>query len=1110
MLGSTAFEGPQGPVELAARKRRSILAALALEPGATMTPDRLVDLVWGGDAPPGAHGTMHTYISGLRRSLEPDLAPRARPTVLVTTDAGYRLAVDRTDVDAAWFAAEVRRLHRALSPLTTQLTTGPDPAWPSRDEVLTHVEALEEALRAWRGTAYADLPDHPDVLAERAALDELRATAEEDSALGLLALGEHAGVVAATEQATARSTLRERPWALHALALARSGRQAEALEAIRTVRGLLADELGLDPGPELRGLESAILRQDPVLSTWLRPVAAETSDPVVPDAVPPGAAVGPEPRAAGGTPTAPPSLGSLVPGAASTRGPAPVHTSWATVGREPERAALAGVLDRAVAGTPSFAEIVGEPGIGKTRLVDDLVARALDRDVAAVVGRCSQDDGAPPLWPWLALLDGLAGDAADGPDATPGRAAVTEARAFLRPADGDDDADSAERAFAVRESLAGAVRRRALEGPVLLVVEDLHWADTLTLRALTHLVATAASGERLAVVVTRRPWPRPSGALADLGVALARHGGVHLEPAGLSATEAHRLVADVVDLGLPTAVGDGGLLDGSLVTRTGGNPFFLVELARFAGSGGASGGELPASVQQVVARRLDDLPATTRELLLVSAALGRAHAPLLLSVVTGEDASAIDEGLEPAHAVGLVRHRDDGMLAFDHALTRDAVLAAEPVSRVARVHAQIARALESSAPGVIGPQERAFDLARHWLAAGPVHAPQAWRSAAAAADLAQRSFADAEATDLLRAAEAAHRLDPAGTREERYGLLLELAAVASRSALWRNVVDSVVEAAALARADDDPERVARAVFELTRHSVWLPQEMGEVLVDLVDDVRWALAGVGEHDSRTRCVLMTALACQLYYLPGAEPEIDALVDEGWAMARRLGDPELRGWAARTGFLALWRSHQLDMRRELAEEEVAAGRERDDPVAVALGLTILGGVAVEAGDLATWTAAADEAEALARPRRLAYVTFVLDFVRLNLALLRGDAAAAETIAGQVRETRGQVATPAAAFLDFGIAYVENIWRPEALEAAVDPMVEFMHAQDEQLLMAQDVIVQVLARSRRVDLLRRSSTTGSSARSATSGTPRRWRRAAPRPRRCSATPRWRTTRR
>ena len=273
MLGSTAFEGPQGPVELAARKRRSILAALALEPGATMTPDRLVDLVWGGDAPPGAHGTMHTYISGLRRSLEPDLAPRARPTVLVTTDAGYRLAVDRTDVDAAWFAAEVRRLHRALSPLTTQLTTGPDPAWPTRDEVVTHVEALEDALRAWRGTAYADLPDHPDVLAERAALDELRATAEEDSALGLLALGEHAGVVAATEQATARSTLRERPWALHALALARSGRQAEALEAIRTVRGLLADELGLDPGPELRGLESAILRQDPVLSAWLRPAA---------------------------------------------------------------------------------------------------------------------------------------------------------------------------------------------------------------------------------------------------------------------------------------------------------------------------------------------------------------------------------------------------------------------------------------------------------------------------------------------------------------------------------------------------------------------------------------------------------------------------------------------------------------------------------------------------------------------------------------------------------------------------------------------------------------------------------------------------------------------
>ena len=273
------MEGPQGAVPLPARKPRSILAALALTPGSTVSADRLVDLVWGDDPPAGAHGTLHAYLSGLRRVLEPDLAPRARPTVLVTTDDGYRLAVDPGDVDAVAFSREVRTRHRALAPLWSQLTTGPDAAWPSRDEVGSHVEALEEALRTWTGTAYADLGDHPDVLADRAALDELRATAQEDTALGLLALGEHAAVLAATEQAGGRHPLRERTRSLQALALVRTGRQVEALEVLRAYRELLADELGLDPGPEVRALEEAVLRQSPVLGAWLRPDAPAPSVP---------------------------------------------------------------------------------------------------------------------------------------------------------------------------------------------------------------------------------------------------------------------------------------------------------------------------------------------------------------------------------------------------------------------------------------------------------------------------------------------------------------------------------------------------------------------------------------------------------------------------------------------------------------------------------------------------------------------------------------------------------------------------------------------------------------------------------------------------------------
>ncbi|HET7821022.1 MAG TPA: BTAD domain-containing putative transcriptional regulator, partial [Ornithinibacter sp.] len=893
VLGSTGVEGPQGAVPLPARKPRSILAALALTPGGTVSADRLVDLVWGGGPPAGAHGTLHAYLSGLRRVLEPDLAPRARPTVLVTTDDGYRLDLDPAHVDAVAFSREGRARHGALAPLWSQLSTGPDDSWPSREEVAAHVEALEEALRTWTGTAYADLGDHPDVLADRAALDELRATAQEDTALGLLALGEHAAVLAATEQAGGRNPLRERTRSLQALALVRTGRQVEALELLRGYRELLSDELGLDPGPEVRALEEAVLRQSPSLGAWLRPetasvLPASDDDPAVP-------ARGPHPAS-----------GAVTPPSGT---PA---SSWAMVGREAERSVVTEVLGAAATGAPGAVLVVGDPGTGKTRLVEDALATAAAVGVVAAVGRCSQDDGAPPLWPWYALFDGLGIDRPAEPE---------------RPTDAADLGP--ERAFAVQDALARAVRDRARDQPVLLVVEDLHWADTRTLRALTHLVSTLGAGDRVALLATRRARPQPTGALADLGVALARHGARTIELGGLGAADARALVASVSGADAnPDRVDDWR-------TRTGGNPFFLVELARLAATTEGWRGEVPESVQTVVARRLADLPDATREVLLVSAALGREHSPLLLAHVGGWGPDEVTDRLEPAQEAGIVHQRDDGRLVFEHALTRDAVIAAASPARVARVHARIAHALDTVPRGSLAPAERAFDLAHHWLAAGPVHAPQAWRAAAAAATEARRDFANVEAAELYRQALDAHALDPAGTREERYELLLSFSEAAAWAARWRPVVEAVVEAVALARADDDPERVARAVVELTRFSVWLPQEHEEVDDDLVEDLRAVLRGLDHHDSRVRCVLMLALAVQLYYRRGAEPEVEALVDEGTAVARRLGDPALRGWAARAGWLALWRSATLERRHALAVEELAAARESGDEAAEALG-------------------------------------------------------------------------------------------------------------------------------------------------------------------------------
>jgi DNA-binding SARP family transcriptional activator len=126
VLGPSRVVRDDQPVGLGARKPRSVLAALAMRLGSEVPPDVLVELLWGEDsAPRGAQATLHSYVSGVRRILEPGLAARQRPTVLLTGDHGYRLALRRDQVDAHLFADEVRSRHRAMSPLESQLTTAP-------------------------------------------------------------------------------------------------------------------------------------------------------------------------------------------------------------------------------------------------------------------------------------------------------------------------------------------------------------------------------------------------------------------------------------------------------------------------------------------------------------------------------------------------------------------------------------------------------------------------------------------------------------------------------------------------------------------------------------------------------------------------------------------------------------------------------------------------------------------------------------------------------------------------------------------------------------------------------------------------------------------------
>jgi DNA-binding SARP family transcriptional activator len=245
ILGPTeALDGGRR-VPLPGGRGRALLALLALHAGEPVSADRLIDQLWGESPPPTARTVVHGLVSRLRGVLEPGRG-KARPGALLqTSGSGYRLVIEPDAVDAHRFTRLI------------------DEAREAPAEV--RAAKLSAALALWRGPALADFGYEPFAQRAITALEELRTQAIEDRVEADLESGRAADLVPELEQLIEAHPFRERLRGLLMLALYRSGRQADALQAYRDARSLLVEELGLDPGPALRELETAILRQDPAL-----------------------------------------------------------------------------------------------------------------------------------------------------------------------------------------------------------------------------------------------------------------------------------------------------------------------------------------------------------------------------------------------------------------------------------------------------------------------------------------------------------------------------------------------------------------------------------------------------------------------------------------------------------------------------------------------------------------------------------------------------------------------------------------------------------------------------------------------------------------------------
>jgi predicted ATPase/DNA-binding SARP family transcriptional activator len=239
LLGPVQVVRAGREVGLGGPRPRAVLALLVLEAGRVVPAGRLVEEVWRGGPPPGAAKTLRSYVSRLRALLAPDAA-------LVSRGGGYVLSLDPAVVDAVRF----------------ERLAGAGQAALSRGEAAAAADHFRQALGLWRGPALADVCEVGPLAREAARLEELRLAAEEGRIEADIELGSHAEVTGELEGLVADYPLRERLWRLLVLALYRAERQADALAAYRRARDMLATELGLEPGEELRRLEQAVLRQE--------------------------------------------------------------------------------------------------------------------------------------------------------------------------------------------------------------------------------------------------------------------------------------------------------------------------------------------------------------------------------------------------------------------------------------------------------------------------------------------------------------------------------------------------------------------------------------------------------------------------------------------------------------------------------------------------------------------------------------------------------------------------------------------------------------------------------------------------------------------------------
>jgi DNA-binding SARP family transcriptional activator len=937
------FEATVGPrrVPLGGQRQRAVLARIALGGGSVVTVERLIDDLWNGEPPASALNTLQSYVSNLRRAfaLDVPLVERIGP--------GYRIAVDPSRID----------LHRFVAAVAEAGAPGLDA--PQR------VAVLDGALALWRGPALADFADEEWARTDVVRLDELRLNAMEARFDALIQDGRHAVVVGELEQAVQDHPLRERFCGQLMLALYRSGRQADALRAYERTRTYLGEEVGLDPGPELQRLAGAVLEHD----AWLdeAPTAVEGSGP-------------------SGSPAV--DLPDLPVGPCLALDDHRANRPF--VGRTDDLAWLRKQWDAVAAGgRPSAVVVAGEAGVGKTRVVQCFAREVEDAGGRVLWGRCTTD----PDVVYQPLVSALVGAfAAVGAERLGAAVAARPGLAPLLPnvRRGTGPAPSVDR-LEVYEAAAELFCELSGEAPVLLVVDDAQWADAASLRLLEHLLGHHSTSRLLVVVTVRRPAGHPTTELDRLVASMRREDRLRaMQLDGITPADVSLLLDEMgrlADDDAARAVHD----------RTGGNPFFIEQLAASDASGVVPGGDadLPETVRELLEARVAELGGDARSVLVAAAVLGARVELDVLAAVVGRDPGDLLDVTDRATEAGVLVEDDAiGWIAFPHALVRQAILTGATRNRRAQLHRRAAEVLEARPvrPATLGA------VAHHLLSAETL-VPVARRARAALA--AAAASLDATAPEVtLEWVDRVCALVDGWESEDAEARPIAGEAHLLAAAAHRHLGDRPASSAAArravetARAVGDPVLLARAAEASALAVAGIGFDIGDLDAELLALVDEAIEAVGPAPSAWRATLLAWSAAARTGVD--DPRRVEHSAEALEISESLGDPAVSARAGLARRLALGGPYDLGERLALSagalEAAVAAGDVEIEVVTLVLDVVDL----LEAGEVAASHAARERLRARLAPLRRPSADAYLHFLDGNAALLAGDLAAADEAA------------------------------------------------------------------------------------------------------------------